>query len=155
MSALTFDTTTAPTEADVSTVRNALRAFNRQHFAALPERQLAAFSRTHDGRIVGGASGEIKWGWLHIDLLWVDEQWRGQGVGTRLLRDMEDTADRFAVTGYHLSTTSFQALDFYRRCGYTIWGELPGFPPGHINYALYKRATGHSTSLPDARGQNK
>jgi hypothetical protein len=32
----------------------------------------------------------------------------------------------------------YQALDFYRKYGYTIFGQLDGLPPGHARYYLRK-----------------
>ena len=141
MTELQYETTNSPVEADIATVRTALRAFNRLQVGEFPEQSLAVFARDDRDEIVGGATGEVSWGWLYVSLLWVHGDWRGRGVGTRLMQEIENAADRYEVTGYHLGTTSFQALDFYQRCGYALWGELPGFPPGHVNYSLYKRAS--------------
>ncbi len=144
-----FETTCSPAEADVATVRTALRAFNRLKAGKFPEQQLAVFARDRDDRIVGGATGEVTWGWLFVSMLWVHGDWRGRGIGARLLQDIEHAADRYEVTGYHLGTTSFQALEFYRRCGYALWGELPDYPPGHVNYSLFKHAVGHDRRATD------
>ena len=37
-----------------------------------------------------------------------------------------------------LDTTSFQALPFYLKHGYAIWGQLDDFPIGHSRYFLKK-----------------
>ncbi len=54
--------------------------------------------------------GEIKWGWLHIEGLWVDDAIHQADWGTRLLGAMEQYAQSKDITNYHLETTSFQAL---------------------------------------------
>ena len=59
--------------------------------------------------------------------------------GTRLLGTMEQYARSQGITNYHLETTSFQALPFYQKQGYAVFGELPDMPPGHITYFLKKR----------------
>jgi hypothetical protein len=56
--------------------------------------------------VQGGILGAIKWGWLH----------------------------REGITHYHLETTRFQALPFYQKQGYAVFGQLPDRPPGHISY---------------------
>jgi len=81
----------------------------------------------------------IKWGWLHIDWLWIDERIRKEGWGGRLLATMEQYAGSKGIINVHLETTSFQALPFYQKQGYTVFGELPDMPPGHITYFLKKR----------------
>lgn len=121
-------------------MRTELRRYNLDYAGEHPRRPLAVFARDDNRRLVGGASGETHWGWLYVELLWVDEHHRGSGIGTELLRSIEQMADRFGVIGYHLGTTSFQALGFYSRCGYEVWGELADMPPGHTNYSLRKLA---------------
>lgn len=128
-----------PDSADVETVRGRLGDFNRDFAGPFPQRKLAVFARDEKAGIVGGACGELTWGWLYIELLWVDASLRGQGLGTRLLEALERLGDDEGVVGYHLGTASFQALDFYLARGYEVWGQLRDFPPGHTNYTLAKR----------------
>lgn len=140
MNDLTYEQTTEPAIADIAAVRSALQAFNITQAGEFPRQPLAVFARDGIGTIVGGAVGELHWGWLYIDLLWVDELRRRQGIGRTLLQRIESMADDYNVTGYHLGTTSFQGLAFYERCGYRVWGTLKDFPPGHTNYSLARRA---------------
>lgn len=95
-----------------------------------------------EGRIVGGLLGTTHWGWLHVTVLAVDEALRGQGWGTRLLRE----AERIAVgRGCHhawLDTFSFQARPFYERLGYRAFGELADYPTGQSRIFLAKPLDG-------------
>jgi hypothetical protein len=38
----------------------------------------------------------------------------------------------------HLDTYDFQALGFYKKLGYGVFGELDDYPPGHTRYFLTK-----------------
>lgn len=89
--------------------------------------------------VLGGILGEIKWGWLHIEGLWVDDAIRQAGWGARLLGVMEQYAQSQGITNFHLETTSFQALPFYQQQGYEVFGQLPDMPPGHVSYFLKKQ----------------
>ena len=136
---LTYESTESPDKDDVDYVRKHLRAYNRaQAGDECPQHNLAVYARTADGTMVGGATGEVTWGWLYVEMLWVHDDHRSAGVGRELLAQIEKLADAYNVVGYHLGTTDFQALDFYLKCGYEVWGQLPDFPPGHINYSLRK-----------------
>lgn len=91
-----------------------------------------------DQEVVGGVLGELYWGWLHLDLLWVKEELRGRGYGHRLLTIVEDEACKRGAKHVYLDTFSFQAPEFYNRHGYQVFGELQDFPTGHQRYFLRK-----------------
>ncbi len=94
--------------------------------------------RSGDGTMVGGIYGATMWRWLMIDGLWVTPSLRGQGLGRKLLLAAEASAIARGCHGSWLGTFDFQARDFYQRLGYTVFAELPGFPPGHTHSHLSK-----------------
>jgi GNAT superfamily N-acetyltransferase len=81
------------------------------------------------------------WGrWLQVDLLWVREDQRGSGLGSRLLGLAEQRArDERGCIGVRLDTWGFQAKPFYEGLGYTVFGVLEDYPPGETEYLLAKR----------------
>ncbi len=91
------------------------------------------------GEIVGGVLGETYFDWLYVDLLWVKEELRGLGHGRRLLTLAEEEAQQRGAKNVYLDTFSFQAPDFYKQCGYEVFGELQDFPPGHQRYFFTKQ----------------
>jgi predicted N-acetyltransferase YhbS len=68
---------------------------------------------------------------LFIELLWIDEAARRQGIGTSLMRAAESEARKRGWEVCFLSTFTFQAPEYYRKLGYEPFGELKGMPPGH------------------------
>jgi len=96
------------------------------------------FIRGHDGSVGGGLLGETYWGWLHVGTLWVEEGLRGQGYGTKLLAMAEAEALRRGCKASYLDALDFRALPFYERLGYSVWGTLSDFPPGHSPYWVKK-----------------
>ena len=88
--------------------------------------------------IVAGVVAELYWNWLHVDLLWVKEELRGQGLGHRLLLKVEAEARKRGATDAFLDTFTFQAPDFYVKYGYRQFGELQDFPDGHQRLFLTK-----------------
>lgn len=97
-----------------------------------------------EGTVVGGilAKAWVTWKWLQIDIVWVDEQFRNQGLGSRLLDEIEQSALGQGCTRAKVSTWSFQAPHFYQARGYRIYGELPNFPDGATDYQLWKSLVG-------------
>ena len=115
-----------------------LFAYNREHIADDHVEHLYLVLRDDAGGIVGGLLGDCYWNWLHVELLWLAEAVRREGWGSRLLKRAEEEALARGCTGVHLDTFSFQALPFYRKHGYEVFGEIDGFPGGHRRYYLKK-----------------
>lgn len=91
------------------------------------------------GRLVGGLVARLNWDWLHIDLLWLEESCRGQGCGRQLLERAEEIALAQKCIGSCTDTFSFQALAFYQKSGYEIFGRIDDQPVGETRYFLRKR----------------
>ena len=92
-----------------------------------------------DGLVTGGLWGTSLFDWLHIQMLFVPETLRGKGVGRSLMQLAEAEASDRRCHGTLVDTFSFQAVPFYRKLGYSTYGCLDGFPPGHSRVYLCKR----------------
>lgn len=64
------------------------------------------------------------WNIVYVDILWVDEQYRKHGLGTKLLNEIEKIAIEEKCNLIHLDTFDFQAKDFYIKQGYEVFGVL-------------------------------
>lgn len=92
-----------------------------------------------NGEIIAGCVSRMYcWNVLYIDILWVDENYRHQGLGSKLLEYVENTAKEKCCCLIHLDTFDFQAKDFYLKHGYEIFGILNDCPKGHCRYYLKK-----------------
>ncbi len=137
--ALTITYDADPPPDVVATVRAGLSAYNRQHAPDDTFEPLTLVVRDPQGAVVGGLLGGTIWHWLYVDILWLSDALRGQGYGTRLLAEAERIAQERGCMAAQLDTMSWQALAFYERQGYTVFGVLDDFPPGHRKYFLAKR----------------
>ncbi|MFM4731976.1 GNAT family N-acetyltransferase [Aeromonas salmonicida] len=127
-----------PQDEELDALRIGLSGYNTAQAGTHLRERIASFIKDEQGKVLGGIVADIKWGWLHVDWLWIDEGIRKDGWCARLLATMEQYASDKGITKVHLETTSFQALPFYQKQGYTVFGELPDMPPGHITYFLKK-----------------
>jgi GNAT superfamily N-acetyltransferase len=113
----------------------------RERFTAenLRSRPLAAYAYQGD-RLVGGCLGSTEdlWMWFTVDIMWVEEDLRGRGLGARLLAAAEEQARRRGCRWSKLNTWDFQAPAFYQRCGYREYGREIDYPPGQTNFLLRK-----------------
>jgi ribosomal protein S18 acetylase RimI-like enzyme len=113
--------------------------YNQQQAGDDSAQYLCFVLETIDKTIVGGVIGATFWEWLHIDLMWIKAEFRGRGLGHRLLTLAEEEGRQRGAKNAFLDTFSFQAPDFYRQHGYRVFGELQDFPPGHQRYFLKKQ----------------
>lgn len=120
-------------------IGSGLDAFNLQNAGEYHFQRLCFAAQAPEGKVIGGVLGEMYWNWLHIDILWVDEAWRGHGFGQRLLLQIEEAARQRGARHVFLDTFSFQAPGLYEKAGYRLYGELPGFPEGHTRYFYTKQ----------------
>lgn len=127
-----------PQEDEIDALRIGLSGYNIGHAGTHLRERIASFIKDKEGKVHGGIIADIKWGWLHIDWLWIDESLRRDGWGGRLLGAMEQYAQSKGITHYHLETTRFQVRPFHQTQGYAVFGQLPDRPPGHISYFLNK-----------------
>ena len=66
------------------------------------------------------------------------QDYRGQGLGKQLMEKAELRAKEKRCSLIHLNTFDFQAPEFYKKLGYTVFGELNNSPTGHKMYFLKK-----------------
>ena len=127
-----------PSETETDYIREALNQFNCAHVGDDGHTPLNLIEYDADGSIIGGLLGGTYWGWMYIDILWVREDHRRQGVGSRLLTEAEKEAMRRGCHHVHVDTMSWQAPMFYQKHGYEVIGVLPDIPLGNQKYLLMK-----------------
>ena len=129
---------THPTEKEIQYIRDSLYRFNKEIVGDDCHTPIQIVEYNSNGTIIGGILGGTYWGWMYIDILWVDENHRKKGIGSRLLCGAEEEAIRRGCHHVHLDTMSWQAPDFYKKHGYEIIGILPDIPTGNQKYLLMK-----------------
>ncbi|HEY9067114.1 MAG TPA: GNAT family N-acetyltransferase [Burkholderiaceae bacterium] len=122
--------------AEAAVVDAGLGAANEEAAPLRDVRLLAVFAREPAGAVVGGAVGRT-WGLCcELRQLWVAESYRGQGVGSELLRAFERRAVERGCRQAYLDTFSFQARPFYEALGYKVVLEISGFDVGISKYTM-------------------
>ena len=130
-----------PRPEDIALLNDRLYRFNAAATGVDDGRWLAIFVRDAAGQIEAGLHG---WTWGRtgfVQTLWVREDLRGRGLGSRLIVAAEREAARRGCREVQLDTHSYQAPAFYRRRGYDVVGELPGWPGETTRLFLRKALT--------------
>jgi GNAT superfamily N-acetyltransferase len=95
--------------------------------------------KDEDEQVVGGVIASTVFRVMHLDVLWVADEYRRCGYG----RDLVLTAERIGYeNGCRASQTwtfAFQAPGFYPAIGYRQIGTYDGYPGGLTEHAFMKR----------------
>lgn len=76
---------------------------------------------------------------LYIEIMWIDKEYRGKGLGKELISKAEKIAKDNGCIFAHTCSLSYQAPEFYKRCGYEVFGKLDDYPDGIVQYFLKKK----------------
>jgi GNAT superfamily N-acetyltransferase len=128
----------APSEADVRFIEEQLINYNIATTGYKDFRPLAVVVHDADGTIRAGLTGYTWGGALKIEYLWVHEELRGQGYGSRMMLAAEQEAIRRGCLLAVLDTHSFQAPRFYPKLGYVQCGLVEDSPVGHTD-TIYRK----------------
>ena len=75
----------------------------------------------HDGdKLVGILTGYSYYSEITINNLFVLKEYRGRGVGSRLIKMVEQRFKDDGFNNINLVTNEFQAPDFYKKCGFEL-----------------------------------
>jgi len=96
--------------------------------------------KNSEGEVIGGILAiAALWNILHIDTMWVKQEFRGNKIASNLLQDVEKYAQKLGCHLSYLETYDFQAKEFYINNGYKIFGVLEDCPQEHKCYCLSKK----------------
>jgi GNAT superfamily N-acetyltransferase len=134
---LVFEADPAPE--DAANVREALGLWNVRVTGFKDYAPAYFFLRDEGGAIKGGVLAYVWGGWLHVDILYLADELRGQGWGTKLMEAAHAIGREKGASGAYLDTFDWQARPFYERLGYELVFEVPGIPEGHTRYYMRKQ----------------
>lgn len=116
-----------------------LRSYNREHVGASGYKKLVVLLKDVDGVVKGGLEAHTYFNWMFVENLAVDESVRKGGWGSKLMEAAHQEARNRGCHHVWLDTFSFQALGFYEKLGYSVFGTLDDFPAGHKRYFLTRK----------------
>ena len=123
---------------DAEVIENGINTYSE---AYEPEYETVGFNKKlvdNDGRFVAGIIANAEKG-AHgfVDALYVEEPLRYQGLGTSLLREVEEFAKENGASMI-LTNAGDWNVGFFKKSGYLLRGELKDVPKGHDCYELFK-----------------
>lgn len=132
------------TSKNIKKIIDGINAYNLKKVCAVADvwTPLEFVAIDENGIEIGGILAGIGyWNGLEIKILWVDEIYRNKGIGTQILKHVENIAIERGAEISMLDTFDFQAEDFYLKNGYEPIGEINNFPKGHRRIYFSKKLT--------------
>ena len=124
---------------DAEVIENGIRTYSE---AYEPEYESVGFYKKlvdKDGRFIAGVMADVdKGGNGFVDALFVEEPLRRQGLGTYFMQEVEKLAKENGASMI-LTNAGDWNVDFFKKNGYLVRGELKDVPKGHSCYELFKQ----------------
>lgn len=73
-----------------------------------------------ESKIIGIITGNSYYKEVHISDLIVLEQYRNKHIGSKLMETVENYYKNKGYENINLTTYGFQALEFYKKCGFKV-----------------------------------
>lgn len=89
--------------------------------------ETVAFVAMDEDVLAGAAVVELFWGALHVKYVYIEEAYRNQKLGTHLMDCVSAYAQKHNCPFAFVETMSFQALEFYEKCGFKLEFTRTGY----------------------------
>lgn len=123
---------------DAEVIENGIKTYSE---AYEPEYESVDFYKKlvdKDGRFIAGVIADVdKDAYGFVEALFVEKPLRHQGLGTALLKAAEDFSKENGASMILTSAGDWN-VDFFKKNGFLLRGELKDVPKGHDCYELYK-----------------
>ena len=107
---------------------NLIRAYNRSNREPSKSEPLNIYLEDEEGNLVAGMVAETFGNWLEIEYLYVGDDLRGQGIGSKILEMAENESRNRGCKYSFVDTFNFQAPKFYKKHGYKEVFALKEYP---------------------------
>lgn len=97
-----------------------------------------AFVAHNEDTFAGAVTAHLLWGTLHIRHMFIETQYRRQGLGKTLMEKALEYGKAHGCSVAFVDTMSFQALGFYQRLGFVHEFTRTGFAHNSVLYYLKK-----------------
>ncbi len=135
---MNFEITDNIKQEDEDVIFQGLLQYNLPRIEDKNPKDLGVYIRDENGELLAGLTANTHGNWLTIKYLWVSEELRSQGVGSRILKQAEEEAKKRGCKYSFLDTFSFQAPEFYKKYGYKEQFALNNYPVTGKRYYFTK-----------------
>ncbi len=119
-------------------IKKGLLAFNHPFLGEWNDQTFTIYAEDKNKEIIGGICGSYANAHMKIEWVWIDEQYRSQGLGRKIFHHLDEFALAKNCKYIDLETLEFQAKDFYQKLGFNLIATLPNWCAGYDSYIMRK-----------------
>ncbi|MCJ7700247.1 MAG: GNAT family N-acetyltransferase [Anaerolineales bacterium] len=141
-----FKFSNTPTEEEIKIIKGKLDDHNREQTKGEYDQhgfEINLVLKDAGGNVVGGIIASTMFRVMHLEVLWVANEYRKLGYGRELVLAAERIGFEKGCMASQTWTFEFQAPVFYQKIGYELVGVYDGYPDGLKEYVLAKRLGDH------------
>ncbi len=101
-------------------INEAFSDYSKSNDVALNYEDYWYVAEDDSGEIIGSITGHAYYNEVYIGDLIIDKRYRGQDIGTKLVREVEEDYKNKGFEKITLTTFGFQAPKFYEKLGYSL-----------------------------------
>ncbi len=125
---MNFRITNDGNQSDIDEIHNMLKSYNLSKREKSENIPLGVYYEDETGKKLAGLTGKTFGNWLCINYLFVSENLRNLGIGSKIIIAAENEARNRGCKYVFVDTFSFQAPAFYEKLGYRCVFSLTNYP---------------------------
>lgn len=123
----------------VTEIEERLDAYDEKHITYKMEGSIS-IGMEKDGELIAGLDACMTaFKILYVSTVFVDEKYRRQGIGRKLIEELETRAKALGANMIRLDTFDWQGKDFYQSLSYEMVGSYSNEEDGFSEYFFLKR----------------
>ena len=101
-------------------IADSFELYSDQNNVSLEYDEFCFVAEDSEGEIIGAITGRALYNEVHIKDLIIKEEYRKKGLGSKLIKNVEDAYRNKGYNVLTLTTFAFQAPEFYKKLGFTV-----------------------------------
>lgn len=107
-----------------SVIKKGIIDYNSPFFGSNPSQPFTIYIKNLKSEVIAGLTGFYKGKYARVDLFWVQNELRHQGLGKKLILKLEEFIKTKGCCYIQLDTFDFQARPFYEKLGFECIGTI-------------------------------
>ena len=126
-------------EEQLEDIENRLEEYDESHITYLMEGSIHIGIKENNQLIAGLDACMTAFKIMYVSTVFVNEEYRRQGYGTILMKEMESRAKSMGANTIRLDTFDWQGKEFYEALGYQLVGNYSNNDDHYSEYFFLKR----------------